>query len=347
VPSEGMSPSVNMLSIYLLDLGKKCDVPRHISLSAVACGYGMPIRYLVISGGGPSGFISYGVLKKLAKEGFWAAADIERIYGCSIGAMVGCLVALGYDWDWTDDYLIDRPWERELVLDERVLEVYSQQGIFGREFFEKALGPLLEVKGVSEDVTLAQFKEATGVSMHLTVVDLNAETGAALTSLSPESHADMSLLDAVWASCAYPFFFRPVHRDGACYVDGGLRCPYPLGQCLDDPLVDPNETLGIKNVWDGRTRIVAPRDSIGRLMRVLCQKLLISAEVGRSLEHQVEVSSVPPWDSPLDSAGSVLHSRKARAGLIARGERDAEAFLKEKSSQTGEAMQPAVSHQIQ
>ena len=69
----------------------------------------MTIKHIVISGGGPTGFITYGAVRYLSKEKFWDLKNIETIYGSSIGALMGVVFSLGYDWEWLDDYFIKRP----------------------------------------------------------------------------------------------------------------------------------------------------------------------------------------------------------------------------------------------
>ena len=273
--------------------------------------------------------------------------DIERIYGCSIGAILGCLLALDYEWAWAQDYLVLRPWERVAVLDERLLQAYTQQGIFGEEFFLEALGPLLRGKGMETDVTLEAFCEETGVELYLTAVDLNAGSGAVATQLSPQTHGEMPLVSAVWASCAYPLFFKPVHYGTACYVDGGIRCHYPIQDCLDDPNVNPDEVLGIRNAWADKKRRVEPEQGLGQVLRVMVQKLLISAEIGRERGATREVLCDTGWDSALDSAQTVLVSPAERLRLIGDGTKAAVSFIKEHSSQTDGGSTPLASRRTQ
>ena len=40
----------------------------------------MVIKHLVLSGGGPTGFLTYGAARFLSKEGFWDISNIESIY---------------------------------------------------------------------------------------------------------------------------------------------------------------------------------------------------------------------------------------------------------------------------
>ena len=70
----------------------------------------MTIKHIVICGGGPTGFLSYGALKRLHEKEIWNKKDIETIYGSSIGGVMGILINLAHSWEALSDYLIKRPW---------------------------------------------------------------------------------------------------------------------------------------------------------------------------------------------------------------------------------------------
>ena len=70
------------------------------------------IRHLVISSGGPAGHMMYSILRTLNLKGVWDIKDIRTIYGSSIGSFTAILIALQYDWETLDDFLIKRPWEK-------------------------------------------------------------------------------------------------------------------------------------------------------------------------------------------------------------------------------------------
>jgi len=57
------------------------------------------IKHIVINGGGPTGLITYGVLKHLSQNKFFDCNHIETIYGTSIGGIFGVILALNYDWE--------------------------------------------------------------------------------------------------------------------------------------------------------------------------------------------------------------------------------------------------------
>jgi len=137
----------------------------------------MVIKHLVLSGGGPTGLITYGAARYLSKEGYWNISNIETIYGCSIGAFMGIILTLKYDWDWLDDYLEKRPWEK--IADDigvaEILQIYEKKGILDTDFIIKALGPLLSAKDIDINISLEDFYKITNIEIHLFCVDINPE----------------------------------------------------------------------------------------------------------------------------------------------------------------------------
>ena len=69
------------------------------------------IRHIVCSGGGVTGFSFYGILKECYARGIWKVENIQTIYGTSVGSIFAVILALNYDWQTMDDYLIKRPWQ--------------------------------------------------------------------------------------------------------------------------------------------------------------------------------------------------------------------------------------------
>ena len=125
------------------------------------------IKHLVISGGGPTGFISYGALKMLSKKGFWDIKNIKNIYASSIGGFIAVCVALGYNWQDLDDYLIKRPWEKAFGgIKTDLLEVLYNKGLDGESIFSICMAPLLKGKDLQETITLKQFFDFNNINMY-------------------------------------------------------------------------------------------------------------------------------------------------------------------------------------
>jgi predicted acylesterase/phospholipase RssA len=120
----------------------------------------MPIKHLVISGGGPLGFRYLGALQKLEIDGFWRFDDIETIYGTSIGAIIGTFICLKYDWETLNKYIIERPWHDAFKVNpKQIFDSYYNKGLFDKKLAEIIFKPLLEAKDLTLNITLKEFYE--------------------------------------------------------------------------------------------------------------------------------------------------------------------------------------------
>ena len=206
----------------------------------------MEIEHLVISGGGQTGFMFYGVLREAAKQGFWDIKNIKSMYGTSVGTFISVILSLKYDWDTIDTYFINRPWHNVFKIDiYTVLQAFEKRGVFGIDVMEKMLGPLFAGKDISTDVTMKEFYDITGIDLYFFVTELNQFK---LHKMSHHTHPDWRVIDAVYASCTLPIIFVPLIKDGECYIDGGVICSYPMKECLDDGNA-PDAIFGIKKLF--------------------------------------------------------------------------------------------------
>ena len=81
---------------------------------------------------------------------------------------MGTLISLGYEWDWIDDYFIKRPWRKIIDIEIiTLLEAYNKKGLLGEKFINDIILPLLEAKGLSEDVTFKELYEFNKIEIHI------------------------------------------------------------------------------------------------------------------------------------------------------------------------------------
>jgi len=209
----------------------------------------MTIKHLVISGGGPSGFITYGAAKLLSKEQFWSIDDIKTIYGCSIGAYMGVILSLKYDWNTLDDYFIKRPWEKIIELSPSTLvESYLNKGIIGESFIKASIEPLLTAKNLEINITMKELYEYNNIEIHIYATNINSYNLSKI-DISYKTHPDIELVKALCMTTAYPFAFQPVMYEGDYYIDGGMLNNYPLDDCIKDTECKHDEILSFKNIW--------------------------------------------------------------------------------------------------
>ena len=204
------------------------------------------INHLVIPGGGVAGFTFYGVLRNSNQLGYWNIDNIKTIYSTSAGAMIAVLLALNYDWEICDDYLIKRPWHNVFKFDiQMIFASLQKKGIFDIKVLEDIFEPLFKGKDVSLDITLKEFFELTNIEIHIYATEINTFENV---DFSYKTYPDIRVVDAVYASSALPIIFSPIIIDNKCYCDGAFFSNYPIHNCLNDG-IEPTEVFGIQNEY--------------------------------------------------------------------------------------------------
>ncbi len=200
------------------------------------------IKHLVISGGGAVGFIAYSILREANKSGIWNIEDIESIYGTSAGAIIGVFIALKYDWEELDNYMIKRPWENVFKFDVgAVIRSFDSKGILGKKITEEIICPLLRGKDLEPTITMQELYEYSKIDLHIFSTEIHKYESV---NISHKTHPNWRVIDAVYCSSCLPIMFMPYLKDGGCYTDGGIINNYPIYTCLDSGS-NPNEVFGI------------------------------------------------------------------------------------------------------
>jgi NTE family protein len=202
----------------------------------------MPIKHLVIAGGGPIGLQFLGVLEYLNETDFWKIENIESIYATSIGTIIAVFICLNYDWETLNKYIIERPWHDAFKLNgKQIFDAFYNKGLYDKKLAEIVFKPLLEAKDLSLSITLKEFYEYSKIDFHLYTFELNKfET----VDISYKTHPDLLLMQAITMSSALPGIFMPTILDNGCYIDGGVMSNYPLTYCLKEH-INPDEILGV------------------------------------------------------------------------------------------------------
>lgn len=202
------------------------------------------IKGIVLSGGGPIGFSMYGILRESNKNGFWKMDEIEQIYGTSVGAVIGLMISLKYDWDTLDEYLINRPWQNIFKFDMySLINSIQKKGIFDKNILIQIFAPLFNGMDIPIDITMADFYEKTKIEHHFYTSEIN-ESEIGIIDISHKSHPEWIVIDAVYASCCLPILFSPLQMGEKCYIDGGICNNYPIKNSIENGL-EKDEIFGI------------------------------------------------------------------------------------------------------
>lgn len=285
---------------------------------------------MVLSGGGPAGLIMYGAIKRLHIEGVWSLHELESIYMSSIGGFIGFIIALGYDWDIIDEYLVRRPWTKAFShLSNDILEIMSNKGIDGLHMASICTEPLLSGKHLPKDITLQSLYEYTHVDLCFVSTELNTLNGLHTEILSHKTYPEMTLNTALASTCAFPLVFKPVFYNHKCFVDGGLLNNFPLNTCLKETKCKHEEILAFCNYVD-LTSIshISESSSFIEYARILIRKCYLELETTR---HQPKIKNIIYYDMKdiVDYTKWIhaLEEEQMRVSLIERGTVAAEVFM--------------------
>lgn len=173
---------------------------------------------LVLGGGGVKGMTHAGAWRAICESGL----EISEIVGTSIGGLVGACISAGQTFDDLTKAALALK-KADIVLLNRwtlLLNGIRQTSVFQAEPLKNYIASLLpDVDFEDLDIPLA-----------LNAVDL--ESGD-LHWFGAGGRSDVSLVDAIYASCALPLFYPPAEIDGRYYVDGGVVDSLPILRAAD------------------------------------------------------------------------------------------------------------------
>jgi predicted acylesterase/phospholipase RssA len=284
----------------------------------------MTIKHLIISGGGPIMITILSAIQELEKREFLNIHDIESIYGTSAGAIIGVMIALKYDWETINDYIIKRPWQDVFPIKvQNILDAYTKKGIFDIKTIEKCFKPLFDAKDIPLDISLKDFYELTKIELHMFAFEINEYK---LYDVSYISYPDLSLMKALNMTCSIPVLMTPVCFDDKCFMDGGIACNYPLNFCIDSGK-NIDEIVGFKNKYsDNKTTVNSESTLLDYLLNFLF-KAVFSISSDNSQPCIKNEISFDARHITLDLLRMALSDLETRKELFEKGRETAIQFI--------------------
>lgn len=182
---------------------------------------GGPSVTLVIGSGSVKCAAAIGVVKVLAEAGI----RIERVVGCSGGALFAASIAMGHDADASRELTL-RLWTKELAAKRNLRALFSA-------IAPKLLGFSVQRFGLRDDRLInRRLKDAFG---DLRIEDLRIPLHITATNFLDGELVELSsgpVVPALRASLAIPFAFSPVEIDGQLLVDGYVSDPLPISVAM-------------------------------------------------------------------------------------------------------------------
>lgn len=198
---------------------------------------------LVLSGGGARGMAHIGAIRALEESGI----PIDYIAGTSAGAIVGCMYALGYsphEMDSivrTDDFY---NWANGII-DENYFYYYRKNPEnaswvnlkFSLDSLLQTSLPTNLVSSVPYDFALLEQTAAASAATRYDFDSLFVPFRCVAADIENKQtiiFREGDLGQAVRASSAYPFYFRPMVFQNKILYDGGLYNNFPADVMLED-----------------------------------------------------------------------------------------------------------------
>ncbi|MCF7866004.1 patatin-like phospholipase family protein [Candidatus Woesearchaeota archaeon] len=191
-----------------------------------------PITGLVLSGGSSRVFAQLGVLKVLYSKGFRP----DMIAGCSVGSLLGTLLASGKSLEEIEKWLFE---QNPL----RLLDIkFNRMGLIKGEKFVKAILDFSDAK-TFEDLKIPLIVNATNINKG-----------------KNEFFSKGLLSNPLNASIAIPGIFQPKKIGTELYVDGGVTNPVPVDALKDaDYIVAIDVSFFFKEITEnsGASRVLS------------------------------------------------------------------------------------------
>lgn len=238
----------------------------------------MTIEHIVLPGGGPIGILVYGALKRLNKINFWNIDNIKSIHCTSIGGLIGIITILNLDWDWMDDFLIKRPWNKIIDLNNiNYIELISEKGILDTNIAKNIIEPLLKAKGLDPEITLAEFYNFSKITIYFYSTNINSLLLDEY-EISYKTHPELKLYEALYSSMNVPFMFKPYFIDDKCLIDGGLVNNNPIKSCINSNTKnDKNDNILFFTNCNENVKSLLQKDSnIFDLLLLMLSKMAIT-----------------------------------------------------------------------
>ena len=234
---------------------------------------------LVIGSGSVKCAAALGAYRLLQREGI----EVSLLVGCSAGSLFASVIALGHDAE-TSAAMAARLWTREVT--ERADRLALLRAAFPKLLGFDSNWGLRDDRRVMRRITEAYgdrtFADAR-VPLFITATDFDTGEQVVLSR--------GRLTDAIRASIAIPFVFRPHRVDGRLLIDGFMSDPLPVGVAIKEG-ADVIVAVGFESPY--QTRVNGPGRFAFQLSSIMTNNLLKASFAFHGLAHHSEVIPVIP-----------------------------------------------------
>ena len=198
----------------------------------------MPIKYLILSGGGVRGYAILGSLNYLVEKGIIKQNLLRTFAGSSVGAIICLLLNCGYTPQQIYDIGLDL--DLKSMFNPDIKKVLTHFGFDTGTTFVNKLKTLLKQKHFDPNITFIRLYNITKQKLIVTATSLNRRTTKYFNYVETPNY---KVIDVIRASMGIPILFTTVKDGDEHFVDGGMLDNFPVHLFKDVPF---NEIIAIK-----------------------------------------------------------------------------------------------------
>ncbi len=284
----------------------------------------MTIKNIIIGTAGVYVFQLAGALSKLLDVEYIKYDEIENIYSCSAGSMIGALFCLNIDWKDLIEYIINKPWDKsfeELLSPSKIISSLTEMGILDKNVFIKIFTPIFKFNGHKLSMTLKELYEYSKIKLNIYTFNITDFKGEVMNY---ETAPDLCLIDAIYMSCSLPVIFKPLKYREKFYLDGGLKDDYPLSKCLEDGY-KLEETIGIRIIDESKPKIEDDSNILNMIVYLLRMFIIKNNSYNEINFNNNIIMNIPR--NTISAASAILENVDARKDCVLEGKEATEKFL--------------------
>ena len=198
----------------------------------------MPIKNLVIEGGGIKGIAFIGAIKALEQKNI--LNGITNFIGSSAGSFVATFLAIRMKYKDIKKTILSLDYTK--IKDGHIFAILynfvKNYGLYLGDYLINYCADILYQQTGDGNITFKEIHEKYGTNLVITGSNL---TKGYVEYFSHENYPDMPVKMAMRISMSLPYFFEAVSYNDCIWVDGGVLDNYPF-----DYFKDTENTLGLK-----------------------------------------------------------------------------------------------------
>ena len=187
------------------------------------------IQHLVLSGGGLLGISYIGLFKYFEENNI--LNNLKTVTGCSIGAIFGTLLIIGYNSTELDSIIKSMIFKEYLNINvDSLLNFMHTKGLESGKKLNIFIKKCIKDKTGDENITFLQIQEKYNIKLQIGVTNL---TKSKFELFNVDITPDIPIVNAISASIALPFILEPIVIGDDVYCDGGLLNNLPIEHLLN------------------------------------------------------------------------------------------------------------------